>query len=408
MSQGEILRAARPKLLNDTIHRTMEVPQYCIEIMDTPEFQRLRSLKQLGVTSYVFPGATHTRFEHSVGVSHLANRSIKRFQRDEPHLNISDREVQLVTIAGLCHDLGHGPFSHAFEGWMRKIVPHWEHEDQSVNLLKSIFKSNLLSDCYSEEEVEQIALMIHGVDPQNDTMKRERGFLYEIVANKRNNIDVDKFDYLARDSYHCGMPVPDFERLMMKRRILKAKNENVYQICYHSKEGFSLSEMFRNRFSMFRTVYCHEVGIAIEHMLRDILTAANEPLKIAERAMKLADYMVLTDAILNEIECSRLDSIQPAQALLLRLRRRDLYKTVGKATIRSEHVAAFKSDLALNIHQEAMLDYCDASSGVTLADLDVHLQVLTFGQGSKDPLRNTLFYQSLDPEESRLSSQIAT
>jgi HD superfamily phosphohydrolase len=221
----------------------------------------------------------------------MAHETIRRFQQDQPEMAISDLEVQLVTVAGLCHDVGHGPFSHAFEGWinkgLRKGDPNmFDHENRSIELFRSIVDDGYLTYKYTEEDIKMITDMINGVKVDLQTgQTRERGFLYEIVANKRNNIDVDKFDYLARDSYHCGMPVPDYNRLRFRSRIL----EN--QICYHSNESFNISEMFRKRFSMFRTVYCHEVGLGIEMMLQDILSAADSTLKIAERARSVRDYI---------------------------------------------------------------------------------------------------------------------
>lgn len=394
MSRTDALRALRPKILNDPIHGLIEIPRYCLEIIDTPQFQRLRSLKQLGVTSYVYPSSTHTRFEHSIGVSHLANKSIVRFQQDEPALHISDEEVQLVTVAGLCHDLGHGPFSHAFEGWIKSLpgCEKWHHEDRSIDLLQSIIDEGYCSFEYERDQIRKIGDMIRGIKAK-DRANTPRGFLYEIVANKRNNVDVDKLDYLARDSYHCGLPVPNFGRLLVKRRILDD------QICYHVKESFNLSEMFRKRFSMFRTVYMHEVGISIEHMLRDILTAANEPLSIAERAKNPSDFMVLTDAILNEVECSKHPELSAAKKLLRRLRTRQLYTVVGKVRILDDHVKKFKAAQKDGSHRSQMIRFCDPGAGVTEADVEIHLSEMTFGQGFDDPLKHVKFYQTLDPDE---------
>ena len=87
----------------------MEIPLYCFEFIDTKEFQRLRGLHQLGVTNYVFTNATHTRFEHSMGVSYLANQCIKNIRNRQPELHVTDREVKLITLAGLTHDIGMAP-----------------------------------------------------------------------------------------------------------------------------------------------------------------------------------------------------------------------------------------------------------------------------------------------------------
>ena len=108
--------AARPRVITDVIHRSITLHPLCVQIVDTPEFQRLRGISQLGPVQWVFPCARHDRFQHALGVSHLASEWARQFQREQPELKISDQEVLCVTIAGLVHDLGHGPFSHFWEG----------------------------------------------------------------------------------------------------------------------------------------------------------------------------------------------------------------------------------------------------------------------------------------------------
>lgn len=92
-------------IINDPVHGLMNMPKYCMEIIDTPQFQRLRDLKQLGCTYYVFPGASHNRFEHSLGVAHLTLTWLSRFKQEQPELELSDRDLRLVTVAGLCHGI---------------------------------------------------------------------------------------------------------------------------------------------------------------------------------------------------------------------------------------------------------------------------------------------------------------
>lgn len=100
------------KIINDPIHTAIKLDKLSCRIVDTPQYQRLRHLKQLGTCSFVFPSAGHTRFEHSLGVAHLAERVCRTLQGYQPELGITDVDILSVKIAGLCHDLGHGPFSH--------------------------------------------------------------------------------------------------------------------------------------------------------------------------------------------------------------------------------------------------------------------------------------------------------
>uniref|UniRef100_A0A3P9DUK0 HD/PDEase domain-containing protein n=1 Tax=Maylandia zebra TaxID=106582 RepID=A0A3P9DUK0_9CICH len=118
-------------VFNDPIHGHIELHPLLVKIIDTPQFQRLRNIKQLGGGYFVFPGASHNRFEHSIGVGHLAGELAKTLKLKQPELDISERDVLCVQIAGLCHDLGHGPFSHLFDGMFNPEADP-EHKDWKV------------------------------------------------------------------------------------------------------------------------------------------------------------------------------------------------------------------------------------------------------------------------------------
>uniref|UniRef100_A0A8C5QFH3 HD domain-containing protein n=1 Tax=Leptobrachium leishanense TaxID=445787 RepID=A0A8C5QFH3_9ANUR len=133
-------------VLNDPIHGHIELHPLLVRIIDTPQFQRLRYIKQLGGCYYVFPGASHNRFEHSIGVCHLAGCLVQALHDRQPELEIDPiRDILCVQIAGLCHDLGHGPFSHMFDG---RFMPL--HESMSVKMLYHLIESNGLDEVMKE------------------------------------------------------------------------------------------------------------------------------------------------------------------------------------------------------------------------------------------------------------------
>eukprot|EP01126_Amoeba_proteus_P026440 TRINITY_DN26185_c0_g1_i1.p1 TRINITY_DN26185_c0_g1~~TRINITY_DN26185_c0_g1_i1.p1 ORF type:complete len:213 (-),score=36.78 TRINITY_DN26185_c0_g1_i1:218-817(-) len=151
------------KIFNDPIHGHIEVPLYCLNIIDTPQFQRLRDLKQLGSVYFIFPGASHNRFEHSIGVGHLAESFVNRLRTKQPELEISNMDVRNITVGGLIHDIGHGPFSHSFEKWILSYRPelNFHHEEMSIKMFRHLIDENSLE--YEEEDVRFISELVSGL-----------------------------------------------------------------------------------------------------------------------------------------------------------------------------------------------------------------------------------------------------
>ena len=221
------------KLINDPIHGHIHLEADLLRLIDSPHFQRLRDLKQLGSAYLVFPGAAHNRFEHSIGVCHLAATLLQHLSSSQPELRISAKEAFLVKLAGLCHDLGHGPFSHVFDAeFVPRAVPgsHWHHEQASIMMLE-----DLLSSCQLQLEPADLQLVRELIDPaSHPTRSNSKEFLYEIVANARTSLDVDKMDYLARDVHCIGMSTNmRHDRLIKNCRVISNR------LCYNSKEVVS-------------------------------------------------------------------------------------------------------------------------------------------------------------------------
>ncbi|CAF1442196.1 unnamed protein product [Didymodactylos carnosus] len=163
------------KIFNDPVHGSIELNPLLVNIIDTPQFQRLRRIKQLSVTHYVFPGASHNRFEHSVGTCYLAGELLTSLQQQQPHLDITDQDKLCVQIAALCHDLGHGPFSHLFEDVIREIRPdrNWTHEEASIKMFDYMIEQNNLKTILNrynlnDADIIFIKELIAGPLPENN------------------------------------------------------------------------------------------------------------------------------------------------------------------------------------------------------------------------------------------------
>uniref|UniRef100_A0A3P9DN11 Uncharacterized LOC112436673 n=1 Tax=Maylandia zebra TaxID=106582 RepID=A0A3P9DN11_9CICH len=523
------------KVFNDPIHGHIELHPLLVKIIDTPQFQRLRNIKQLGGIYFVYPGASHNRFEHSIGVAHLAGElakalkvkqleqikpleelkelkelkklkpleleqlkklqnltpqdlkelqelmpedleKLKKLQNSKPEdleklkaeeledlkklvelenlgftkleklkklqnskseglekLNpedlkmlqrfkpkdvekfeklerldelkkslISDQDVLCVQIAGLCHDLGHGPFSHFFDGMFmdaikrdKKGKEEWRHEKASIEMFKHLLDQNGLKEVMKkyglkvDEDgtdlvfIEEMIKKPQDEKPQNDAAQdnehqnndastkwpykgreEKKSFLYEIVSNKNTGIDVDKFDYFARDCHHLGIPNSfDHQRFVMFARVCDVEEDRkkTKHICSRDKESANLYDIFQQRLSIHRRACQHKIKMAVEIMLKDALilvddhpdfkikSSKGEMLNISQANGDMEAYTKLTDHVFERIlhyqegrkepsseeERKKEQDLEQAREILKRVMERDLYRCVGQAKKKS-------------------------------------------------------------------------
>ncbi|KAI0062281.1 HD-domain/PDEase-like protein [Artomyces pyxidatus] len=353
-------RVEEMRSIKDPVHDFVLFEPHVWRVVDTVHFQRLRSIKQLGTSYYVWSGASHNRFEHSLGVAYLARQMAVHLKDAQPDLGISDRDVRCVELAGLCHDLGHGPWSHV---WDSMYIPRalkgkkWQHEDASEMMFDDMINKYKLD--IPPADVLFIKALIAGDKMRcKDSNPPEKAFLFEIVANKCNGIDVDKFDYIVRD----GRAIGDNQNLSLNRLINSARVIED-QICYDIKDANQIYELCYSRFSLHKRIYNHKTAKAIEHMLIDAIMAAESHLKIADRISDPKKYLGLTDDIMTLIEHSEDPELEESRRIIRRVRDRDLYKCVDYKVFDWEHRTLLKQKITAEaIVAEAKLVCSDRSS----------------------------------------------
>ncbi|XP_065317589.1 deoxynucleoside triphosphate triphosphohydrolase SAMHD1-like isoform X2 [Gordionus sp. m RMFG-2023] len=463
------------KVFNDSIHGHIEMHPLCVQIIDTPEFQRLRAIRQLGGCYWVFPGAANNRFEHSLGVSYLAGQLIRHLQTKQPELNITEIDILCIEIAGLCHDLGHGPFSHLFDRlFLRYMNPEstWTHEKGSIDMLRHIhnkheelkenfckfgiegrnflFILELIAGPLCELMGESDTFKCHKIDKNQSTREskrikrsnsisfnhcvnplhengwkylgrdKEKSFLYEIVANHKTGVDVDKWDYFARDCHHLGIKNSfDHNRLLKFTRVIN-DDDGFLTICFRDKEAKNLYDMFHTRDTLHRKAYKHRVSNIIELMITEALALANDyifypgiggqKLKMTEAINDMVAYTHLTDFVYYQILNSDNPNILEAKKILERIENRKLYKYIGRIEY---HLPIEPTNTLLEKIKLEIILQCNSeqSSSSKFKLNDIALQMVEFDYGMEDenPLENVRFYTKENPNEAKkiLKSEVS-
>lgn len=246
----------KEKVLRDPIHNFIHVEDPIIlDLINTPEFQRLRRVKQLGITSSVFHGAEHSRFGHSVGVYELARRITERFE--QYYSDVWDPKERLLTlVAALLHDIGHGAFSHTFEHLF-----HTDHEAMTREIITGDTEIHRVLAQVSPDFPNKVASVI--------AKTYENPQVVQLISSQ---IDVDRMDYLLRDAYFTGTKYGEFDI----DRILRTMQPTPDGIAFDIAGMHAVEDYIVSRYQMYLQVYFHPVSRGMEVLLEHLLQRAQE------------------------------------------------------------------------------------------------------------------------------------
>uniref|UniRef100_A0A3Q3GN73 HD domain-containing protein n=1 Tax=Labrus bergylta TaxID=56723 RepID=A0A3Q3GN73_9LABR len=407
------------QVFNDPIHGSIELHPLLIKIIDTPQFQRLRFIKQLGGVYFVYPGASHNRFEHSIGVGYLAGKLAEALRSRQTELKIDDRDVLCVQIAGLCHDLGHGPFSHLYDGlFLPKALEKKKEEMRKNGKFREMEKleklekwkiRNLMRQygLTREEDITFIKEMIAGPLQESEGKKwpykrrpEENSFLYEIVSNKKNGVDVDKFDYLARDSSYLGIKNNfDFHRFLQFARVCEVDGRKT--ICTRDKEEDHMYDLFYTRHRLHKRACQHRVSQIIQEMIAEAFLKADGHIQIegsGGRMFTLSTanedmeaYTKLTDNVFEEILKSSCSELKKAREILQNIISRKSYKFVDERKPKDpiedwkSRITGWKKLLAQPLPDEE-------ENNLKPEDFEILVIEMDYGMDDKDPIQHVHFY----------------
>ena len=244
------MKTNKKKIINDPVFGFINIrSELVFDLIEHPYFQRLRRIRQLGLSCMVYPGANHTRFEHALGALHLMRSAIGILKMKG--LDISDEEADAVSVAILLHDIGHGPFSHVLES---TLVPDVHHESISLLLMEELnrqFEGKL-----------DLAIRIF-------TNNYHRHFLHQLVSSQ---LDMDRLDYLSRDSFFSGVS----EGVIGSERIIKMLNVKNDELVVEYKGIYSVENFLIARRLMYWQVYLHKTVLSAEYLLINALARARE------------------------------------------------------------------------------------------------------------------------------------
>lgn len=275
-----MVTANKSKIINDPLHGFLALPSALIyDVIQHQYFQRLRRIRQLGLSEWVYPGATHTRFHHALGALNLTIQAVETLQRKG--IEISDEEKEGVSLAILLHDIGHGPYSHTLEHTLIHGVQHEEISLQIMQRMNVEFEGKL-----------SLAIEIFKGTYTN------KPFLGQLVSGQ---LDMDRLDYLLRDSFYTGVS----EGIVGADRIIHMLNVSEGNLVVEEKGIYSVEKFLVARRLMYWQVYLHKTVIASDAMLISILQRARQ---LAMAGSTLGTYHPLMHFLFKDVNASNFDN----------------------------------------------------------------------------------------------------
>jgi HD superfamily phosphohydrolase len=309
----------RQKIINDPVFGFITIPnEFIYSLIKHPFFQRLNRIKQLGLSSIVYPGAQHTRFLHSIGAMFLMNEAIKQLKQKEQ--KITEEESNAALAAILMHDIGHGPFSHVLEN---TLVHGISHEEISIRLMQEINKE------------------LNGkLDLAIEIFKDEysKRFLHQLISGQ---LDVDRLDYLRRDSFFSGVT----EGNIGSARIIKMLNVANDNLVIEEKGIYSIENFLIARRFMYWQVYYHKTSVAAECMLIKILQRAQE---LAQQGVELFCSPALRYFLYNNVTKEKFTTEQEALQMFVSLDDSDILSAIKSWSNSSDKVLSVLSQRFIN------------------------------------------------------------
>ena len=322
--------------IRDPIHGLIRLTDQEIAIINTLPFQRLRGIKQLALANLVYPGALHTRFEHSLGTLHVADRIMATLATEE---QLCDNDVEIVRLAALLHDIGHGPFSHVSEYLLDDYYQRPEgttsirekiHEKLTVDIINHVPS---ITEKLSDAQRESVCNLICGNNRRD--MKRD------IVSS---NLDADKIDYLLRDTYYAGVKYGVVDSDMIIDSFTKFRFGDETYLAIREAAIFAVEQLIVAKHHMTQQIYAHRVRIITDYMIvRGLKLAIEDGLceikdlysydgtaAFCENYIQHYDDLVF-HTVLNS-------SIERSKSIFNRLRRRNLFKQVCRMPLTSKYV----------------------------------------------------------------------
>lgn len=296
----------------DPIHDFIRVYDHELKIIDNPIFQRLRRIRQLSGAHLTYPAAQHTRFEHSLGVMHIASQAGKAL--NEKGILKSD-DIDLLRLAGLLHDIGHGPFSHLFEEVIQQ--KKFSHEDFGKEIiLKSEIGDILSKNGYDKKLVTKIAF--------GDSKLQ---YMNEIISGA---LSADMMDYLLRDGYFTGAEHAQIDH----KRITQSLDVHKKKLALERSALYSFESMMHSRYQMFKAVYFHKTVRSAEVMLLEALRLSND--EFGFTSFNIKEFVKLTDEyVLSTLISSKSSRLKRARQFAEDYQNRKLLKCVFERILTS-------------------------------------------------------------------------
>ena len=414
--------------IRDPIHGFIKIFKKEIDLIDTKVFQRLRRIRQLAMAFLVYPGVLHTRFDHSIGVMHIAGRICNKLQESYPE-RIDAEDIALVRLAALLHDVGHGPFSHVSEHLLDEFAP----DKSDKNKVR-------------EKIHEKITVDIIQTDPEIKTIlcDKERDFVVEMIEGKEkkwdwrrdiisSELDADKMDYLLRDSYFAGVKYGEYDLEMLIESCLITDRPNT-PLAISSKAIYALEQLLLARYHMTQQVYWHRVSLITTAMIiRGIALAIDadnaEMTKLYQYPSKneeesdqdyeksriefVENYLKYHDEkIISILKNDSAENVpEETREIFDRLYNRDLFKLVAELKLKEERDPMLHSQLDEMLADKQQKHQCEAEIAKRLGVKAAHviiseppIRILNYGIPiNKSSTEKIMFF---DEEQKGLRSMI--